>query len=351
MITIDGSQGEGGGQILRSALALSLVTGKPFGIEKIRARRKKPGLMRQHLTAVNAAVEVGAARVSGNSIGSQELTFAPTGLNSGQYHFSVGTAGSCTLVLQTVLPALMVAASPSEVLLEGGTHNPAAPPFDFLAESFLPLLNRMGPYVQVTLERPGFYPAGGGRMRVSVTPGKLVPLHLLQRGEIVACTARAIVSRLPRSIAEREIAVVKEKLAWENDCLNVGETPNSSGPGNVLVLSVASEQVTEVFTGFGEYGVSAETVAGRTVKEVREYLASGVPVGRHLADQLLLPLALAGGGSFCTLSPTAHTTTNIEVLRLFLDLKVKLEQLDEQAWVISIDGIKPFDAHPSSIEF
>src|SRR5512138_2046230 len=163
MITIDGSQGEGGGQILRSALALSLVTGKPFRIENIRARRQKPGLMRQHLTAVNAAVEIGAAHVSGNTVGSSELTFAPTALRSGEYHFVVGTAGSCTLVLQTVLPALIIAEGSSEIRLEGGTHNPAAPPFDFLAGAFLPLLNRMGPDVRAALERPGFYPAGGGR--------------------------------------------------------------------------------------------------------------------------------------------------------------------------------------------
>lgn len=342
MITIDGSQGEGGGQILRSALALSLVTGKPFRIENIRARRKKPGLMRQHLTAVNAAVEVGEATVSGNIIGSRELTFAPAGLNSGQFHFAVGTAGSCTLVLQTVLPALIVAGGSSEIVLEGGTHNPAAPPFDFLAGSFLPLLNRMGPTVQASLERPGFYPAGGGRMRVKVTPsGKLAPLHLLQRGGIVNCTGRAIIARLPHSIADREIVVVKDKLAWGDNILKVVETPDSSGPGNVLVLTVASEHVTEVFTGFGELGVSAEKVAGRAVKEVQEYLSSGVPVGRHLADQLLLPLALAGGGSFLTLSPTAHTTTNIEVLRYFLDLDVKVEQQDEQEWVVSIAGEEP----------
>jgi RNA 3'-terminal phosphate cyclase (ATP) len=342
MLTIDGSQGEGGGQILRSALALSLVTGKPFRIENIRARRKKPGLMRQHLTAVNAAVEVGSALVSGNTIGSREFTFAPTALRSGGYHFAVGTAGSCTLVLQTVLPALIIADGPSELLLEGGTHNPAAPPFDFLAGAYLPLLNRMGPSVTAALERPGFYPAGGGRMRVKVTPvRKLVPLHLLQRGKVLSQAARAIVARLPRSIAERELAVVREKLAWGEESLTVREAPDSSGPGNVLVLAVASEFVTEIFTGFGELGVSAETVAGLTVKEVREYLSSGVPVGRHLADQLLLPLALAGGGTFRTLSPTAHTLTNIEVLRLFLDLDVKVEQQDEHGWLVSIGGNGP----------
>lgn len=176
-------------------------------------------------------------------------------------------------------------------------------------------------------------------MRVTVTPvRKLVPLQLLQRGRVVTQTARATVARLPYSIAEREISVVRKKLAWADDCLSVKETPDSSGPGNVLVLAVASEHVTEIFTGFGERGVSAETVAGRTVKEVLEYLDSGVPVGRHLADQLLLPLALAGGGAFCTLSPTAHTATNIEVLRLFLDVDVKVEQQDEQVWKISVGG-------------
>lgn len=341
MITIDGSQGEGGGQILRSALALSLVTAQPFRITNIRAQRKKPGLMRQHLTAVHAAAEVGAATVTGNSIGSRELAFAPTARTAGQYHFAVGTAGSCTLALQTVLPALITADGPSELLLEGGTHNPAAPPFDFLNGAFLPLLNRMGPNVKAALERPGFYPAGGGRMRVRVTPARdLIPLRLLQRGAVVGCAARASVARLPRAIAERELVVVKDKLAWESDCLHIGEIRDSSGPGNVLMLTVNSEQVTEVFTGFGERGISAETVAGRAARETREYLESGVPVGRHLADQLLLPLALAGGGAFSTLSPTAHTITNIDVLRLFLDLEVTVEQQDEQVWAISMQAAK-----------
>lgn len=341
MISIDGSQGEGGGQVLRSALALSLVTGKPFHIRNIRAGRKKPGLMRQHLTAVNAAAEVGAARVSGNAMGSLELSFAPSSPRSGGYRFSVGTAGSCTLVLQTVLPALILAEGPSEIFLEGGTHNPAAPPFEFIAGAYLPLLNRMGPSFKATLERPGFYPAGGGRMRVKVTPArKLDPLHLLQRGGVLTRSACATVARLPRSIAEREIAVVREKLAWGEDFLNVREEHDSSGPGNVLVLAVASEHVTEIFTGFGEKGVSAETVALGVVGEAREYLASTVPVGRHLADQLLLPLALAGGGAFGTLSPTTHMMTNVEVIRLFLDLDILVEQQDEQSWIVFVGGEK-----------
>src|SRR6185369_8211050 len=172
MIALDGSQGEGGGQILRSALALSLVTGTPFRIDNIRARRARPGLMRQHLTAVEAAAAVGAARTSGAALGSRSLTFAPTTVKAGEHTFSVGTAGSATLVLQTVLPSLLTADRPSSLVLEGGTHNPSSPPFDFLAKAFLPIVAGMGAQVEATLERPGFYPAGGGRFRVTVAPAK-----------------------------------------------------------------------------------------------------------------------------------------------------------------------------------
>src|SRR5512139_1323749 len=151
MIVIDGSRGEGGGQVLRSSLALSLVTGQPFRIEKIRAGRRKPGLMRQHLTAVNAAADIGCATVEGAHIGSQALAFYPRTVKPGRYHFAVGTAGSCTLVLQTVLPALLTAGFPSELVLEGGTHNPYAPPFDFLEQAFLPLMRKLGPGVSASL--------------------------------------------------------------------------------------------------------------------------------------------------------------------------------------------------------
>ena len=170
MLTINGSQGEGGGQILRTALAMSLVTGKPFRIVRIRAGRKKPGLLRQHLTAVQAAAQIGQATVEGAAIGSQELTFTPGEIRPGEYRFAVGTAGSATLVLQAVLPALLTAPGLSVLTLEGGTHNPFAPPFDFLHRSYLPLVNRMGPTVEARLERPGFYPAGGGKFVVTVEP-------------------------------------------------------------------------------------------------------------------------------------------------------------------------------------
>ncbi|MBN1441447.1 MAG: RNA 3'-terminal phosphate cyclase [Planctomycetes bacterium] len=336
MITIDGSRGEGGGQILRTSIALSLVTGKPCRIVDIRAGRRKPGLMRQHSAAVSAAAQIGQARVEGNSLGSRELTFFPAAVRAGTYRFDVGTAGSCTLVLQTVLPALLRAGAPSEVVLEGGTHNPFAPPFDFLERAFLPLLARMGAKVEAALERPGFYPAGGGRFTVRVEPvPQLSRIELLERGTIRRRRAKALVSRLPANIGRREIKTVQEQLSWEPAVLQVEEVKSSPGPGNVLLVEVESENVTEVFSGFGERGVSAETVAEQTVSEVLEYLQEDVPVGRHLADQLLMPMVLAGGGVFRTLPPTRHTRTNVEVIESFLDMKISMRPIGGKRWEIA----------------
>jgi len=336
MITIDGSFGEGGGQILRSSLALSLVTGKPFCIERIRAGRKKPGLQPQHLTAVRTAARVGGADVEGAALGSGRLTFVPHEVRPGEYDFATGTAGSTTLVLQTVLPALMLAPAPSLVRLEGGTHNVHAPPFDFLAKAFLPLLNRMGLNVEATLERAGFYPVGGGRFTVKIQPpGELRALDLLERGQVLRCAARAIVSRLPLHIAQREVRAVLEGLAWPVDC-GAAQEVSAHGPGNVLLVEIHSEQAAEVFTGFGQKGVPAEAVARGAVEEARRYLASGVPVGEHLADQLLLPMALAKGGAFRTLAPSQHTKTNVETIRRFLDVQVTEERLEEDVYQIGV---------------
>jgi RNA 3'-terminal phosphate cyclase (ATP) len=332
MIAIDGAQGEGGGQILRSSLALSLVTGRAVRLQNIRAGREKPGLMRQHLAAVRAAAEVGAAEVQGDEIGSQSLEFRPTTVRGGQYSFSVGTAGSATLVLQTVLPALLVADERSELTLEGGTHNPWAPPFDFLAHAYFPLINRMGPTVAVGLERHGFFPAGGGRFTVAIEPAKaLTSFDLLERGEITHRCVTALVANLARSIGQREVDVVAEKLTWPPAAFRVDSSIASAGPGNVLLVEVHSEHVREVFTGFGRFGITAEKVAHEVVREVREYLASGVPVGQYLADQLLLPLGIAAwqtgrGGSFRTLPLSRHATTQADLLRVFLDVTINIER-------------------------
>jgi RNA 3'-terminal phosphate cyclase (ATP) len=327
MIEIDGSEGEGGGQILRTSLSLSLVTGSPFRIEKIRAGRTKPGLLRQHLTAVKAAAQIGRAEVDGDALGSLQVVFRPATIRPGSYTFAVGTAGSAGLVLQTVLPPLLLASGPSELTLEGGTHNPWAPPFDFLARAFLPLLRRMGAEVRAALERPGFYPAGGGRFRVSIRPTTgLTPLDLRQRGDVRRTSARALVAHLPIHIAERELKVVRTRLGWKDEDLSVESVENAAGPGNVLIAEIESDRVTEVFTGFGQRNVRAETVAEQVVAGVRRYLSAGVPVGKHLADQLLIPLALARGGSFRTIALTRHSTTNIDILHRFLDVRIRQER-------------------------
>jgi RNA 3'-terminal phosphate cyclase (ATP) len=335
-ITIDGSAGEGGGQVLRTALALSLVTGRPFRIDGIRAGRVKPGLLRQHLTAVHAARAVGGARVTGAELGSQTLSFEPNEPRGGAYHLAVGTAGSATLVLQAVLPALLAARERSELTLEGGTHNPLAPSFDFLAKTFVPVLRRMGAMLDVTLESYGFYPAGGGRFTVTVEPcAALNPIGLDDRGE-VRVSARAIVASLPEKVAKRELAIVRERLGLDRAMCRVDSEIKSIGPGNVLLIAIESDLIVEVVTGFGVKGVPAEQVASDACDEAEAHLRSGVPVGVHLADQLLIPMALSGGGRVRTRTPTSHTRTNVEVIQRFLDVSIALTQESDDVWVVSI---------------
>jgi len=334
MLIIDGSQGEGGGQILRTALALSLVSGRPFTIENIRAGRDKPGLLRQHLTAVEAARQIGLATVEGATLHSPRLVFHPGEVIPGDYFFAVGTAGSTTLVLQTVLPPLLAAKGPSRLTLEGGTHNSFAPPYDFLRQTFLPLLQRMGGQVTAALDIHGFFPAGGGRLRVEITPGPLAPIDLPGRGPIRRQVARTLISKLPRHVAERELALIKEKLRCDEYRLET--ITHSPGPGNVVLIEMESAPLTEIVTAFGQRGVPAERVAQAAVDAAQAYLSAGVPVGEHLADQLLIPLALAGGGSFITTCPTPHTRTNAEVIRLFLDIEVTFEPLSPETYRVIV---------------
>lgn len=319
MIRIDGSTGEGGGQMLRSALSLSLVTGKAFRMENIRAKREKPGLLRQHLTAVLAACEIASAQAEGATLGSKILTFTPGAVQSGNYRFAVGTAGSGTLVFQTILPALMTARARSEVIIEGGTHNMQAPPLDFLQKAFLAVINRLGPRVELRLEKYGFYPAGGGRFTATIEPcDRLSTIQLVERGEIERRGAVAIVANLPRNIAQRETDTIVKLLNWDEQSTQIVETRNSVGPGNIVLIELTSSNVTEVFCGFGRIGASAESVASEAADAVRSYLVSGAVAGEHLTDQLLLPFALAGGGSFTAEKLNLHSRTNMEIIRCFL---------------------------------
>ena len=335
-IVIDGSAGEGGGQILRTSLALSLVTGKPFRIERIRAGRKKPGMLRQHLTAVRAAAAVSGARVSGGDLGSRSLSFEPSRVQGGNYRLAVGTAGSATLVFQTILPALLLADASSHITLEGGTHSPFAPPFDFLARTFLPLLRRMGASVDVRLETHGFYPAGGGRFTVDIKPCVSFGQMALSDRGATRVHAKALLAALPENIAKRELSIVRERLGLDRSMCRIEHIDSSIGPGNVLMIGIESDAAVEVVTGFGIKGVSAEDVASAACDEAEKYLRSDVPVGIHLADQLLIPMALGGGGSFRTLEPTSHTVTNADVIRQFLDVPIRIEQESNDAYRVTV---------------
>lgn len=335
MIIIDGSKGEGGGQILRSALALSAVTCTPFRIVDIRARRSRPGLLRQHLTAVQAVATISGAQLQGAELRSTELEFHPGVVTHGEHTFAVGTAGSTTLVFQSVLWPLLATPGRSRITFEGGTHNPMAPPFEFMQRVFIPRLRALGLQIEATLLQPGFYPAGGGQFVVELEGGRMpAPLELLTRGQIVNREARALLANLPMSIGMRELDVVARELGWPREVcrpLQVG----GRGPGNALCLIVETDSgAAEVVTGFGEKGVSAEIVAERACRELQRFIDADVPVGEHLADQLLIPMALAardGGSSvFVSTTPTQHTRTNAEIIARFLPVEFTFEQMDEQ---------------------
>jgi RNA 3'-terminal phosphate cyclase (ATP) len=310
------------------------VTGAPFRIHSIRAKRPKPGLMRQHLTCVQAAVQVCGARAEGAELGSQSLVFSPGAVKAGDYTFTVGSAGSCTLVLQTVLPPLLLAGAQSRVELSGGTHNPMAPPFHFLERAFAPLVRRAGADVQLTLRRHGFYPAGGGEMTAVITPAaQLKPIALTERGAAQEAYAEALAPGLARSVPARELEMLGSLMGWRGDQLRHGNTRQNEGPGNALMATLVYEHVTEVFTQFGEKGVSADEVAKRLTHELRDYQKSHAPVGPHLADQLMLLQALAGGGAFVASEITQHTRTNAQTIAQFLPVRFALEQ-QEGGWVV-----------------
>lgn len=337
MLIIDGSYGEGGGQIVRSALALSLCYNMSVKIINIRAKRRKPGLSWQLLAAVKASAKVGDTAVKGAHHGSQDLIFTPKNLHGVELHLDIGTAGSTILVLQTILPALLLADEPSTVTLTGGTHVPLAPSFDYLQRVFLPILSRMGAQVNAELIQPGFISKVEGQMRVKVNPvKKLKPLHIDRRGEIQNISATARVAGLPLHIAERELETIKKSLRVSEDALTIESLSSAYGPGNVVFVEIVSDEITELFTGYGEKHLRAEKVAQRIATEVKDYINADVPLGRHLADQLLIPFTLAGGGSFVTQQLSSHTLTNMEVIRQFTGVEFKVEQLSDRKFRVSI---------------
>ena len=335
MIEIDGSLGEGGGQVLRTSLSLSMITGSPFRIKGIRAGRRKPGLMRQHLTCVRAAAEISDARTSGAELGSTDLTFAPGPIKGGEYTFSVGSAGSVTLVFQTVLPALMLADVPSSLVLEGGTHNPMAPSFDFLDRCFRPALAGMGGEVSMRLIAHGFFPAGGGRMEAEIQPVKeWKELVLTESGEVRSRKGKILLSHLPDDIGQRQVRLLKNKLNWPVDCFEQKQVKPAHGPGNAVVADIQRGEHVEVFTGFGQRNMSSGKMIQQMIHEIREYMACDAPVGEHLSDQLMLPLALSRKGRYRMAKASSHAWTNLSVIDTFLPNRITMVELGDGTMLV-----------------
>lgn len=336
-LVIDGSQGEGGGQVLRTSLSLSMCLQRSIEVINIRAARPKPGLRPQHLACVKAAAKIACAQVQGAELNSRRVVFSPQSVLAGKYHFDIGTAGSSTLVLQTVLPALMLSAGVSDLTIHGGTHNPMAPPYEFLLGGFLPLLEQMGPGVEMNLERVGFAPVGGGIVRVRINPVRqLQAIDIPDRGKLVQKSAKILLCNLPGHIADREASVIAAALSIPVNDIQIIEDGNSSSVGNMVSITIKSRYISEVFTELGRKGLSAEAVAQRVVARAQAYLNKTMPVSEYLADQLLLPCALAEKGSFVTANPSTHTLTNMEVIRQFTNNPFNLKQLKSGDWQISL---------------
>lgn len=325
MKTIQLNGQSGGGQLLRTALSLAMITGQPFRMTHIRGKRFKPGLMRQHLTCVKAAAEISGGVTDGAELGSTELVFRAGEIRGGDYHYAIGTAGSTTLLLQTLLPALWHAKEKSTLRLSGGTHNPLAPPYDFIAEVFLPAMKRHGATSTTTLVETGFAPTGGGVLEVAVEPleDALPEVAFTERGELEATSLRVISRSVADSIADRLMDSAAK--AWPCEARAIEH--RTAGPGQGLIGYAVAEFAhgTELVSGCAERGQSAEKIGHRMGKAMQDFLNTEAAVGRHLADQLLLPMALAGGGVFTTTAPDAHVPSNIAIIEQFLPVKFAVE--------------------------
>lgn len=336
MKIIDGSQGEGGGQILRSTLSLSMCTGTPVRIENIRSGRRKCGLLRQHLACVRASKEITNAKVIGDELGSSTIEFRPGEIKAGSYDFAIGSAGSTSLLFQTVLPALLMADNESVVNFSGGTHNDLAPSFDFIKHCFIPALRSINLDLEAELEAYGFMPNGGGKWTATIKPiNGMRALNMTSIGKIQTRQAVVTQSGISGSVASRELARVKKKLQWADDDLHINQV-ESIGPGNIISLRVSDGVINQVIDIVGSKKMSAERVAGKAVAAMKRYLNSGAAVGEYLCDQLLLPLALGNGGRFTTIEPSLHTETNIDVIRQFIDVSIETRKINDDLFEVSI---------------
>ena len=339
-VSIDGSHGEGGGQILRTALSLSALLKAPFEIHHIRARRKKPGLAPQHLMAVKAVADITSAQVQGAEIGSDKFVFRPREIKAGDYRFDIGTAGSTGLVLQAVLPALAFADTPSKVTITGGTHVPWSPSFQYLRDVFVPSLSELGPNVSLEIRKWGWFPKGGGEIGATIHPCiRIAPMERRDRGKLMELRVFSAASRLPLSIAERQRDQALKVLARHGYPSAHGEAVHvsSASPGTVVFIKAGFRQGRAGFTSLGRKGMPAEKIAEETCEKYFELMASDGVFDKYLPDQLVLYLSLAQGRSCVALQEiTRHLETNIWVIQQFLPMTCRI---DRERRKLTVDGI------------
>ena len=339
LIDIDGSEGEGGVQMLRTSLALSLITGQPFRLRNVRARRAKPGLAAQHLMSVQAAAKIGNAKLRGAQLGSTDLTFEPTRLKPGDYDFTIGTAGATGLVLHTIYLPLALAKSPSSVAIEGGTHVKTSPCYHFLDRAWNAYLKALGIDIDLSLVRLGFYPRGGGRIEARIMPAaRIQPFHGMTTPAIPQVEIIAGSAGMPEHVAERMIARATERLTAIGLDVTVHRESWHGGPGCMLGLQFPTAPAPTFFFSLGERGKRAEAVADEAVAQAEAFLLADTPaVDEHSADQLLLPLALADGPSeFRVASVSSHLLTNADVIRRFVDRGIECTGLPGEPGVVKV---------------
>jgi RNA 3'-terminal phosphate cyclase (ATP) len=342
MIIIDGSQGEGGGQVLRTSLALSLMTGKDLEIYNVRANRSKPGLRPQHLKAVEAAASVGKAEITGAYLGSDELVFQPTGLFPGRFRFDIGTAGSTSLVLQTIFLPLSQGKSISSLTITGGTHVPWSPSFHYLEQHWLQFMQQVGCQGRLSLEAAGFYPKGAGEIKAIVKPAiQIRSLNITKRGDLKMIRGLSAVANLDRRIAERQRNQVLKRMGdrYPLSDIRLRRLP-ARYKGTMLLLLAEFEHSQACYFSLGELGKPAESVADETIDAMEFFLNTNGAVDQYLADQLLLPLAFASDPSrLSTSKVTKHLVTNAAIIKAFLPVRIDIEGALEQPGIVSISPL------------
>ncbi|MDE2179780.1 MAG: RNA 3'-phosphate cyclase [candidate division NC10 bacterium] len=342
VLRIDGSYGEGGGQILRTALALSAVLGRPVELIKIRAGRKRTGLQPQHLSCVKALAETTGAEVHGAEIGSSRLHFVPGPITGGARRLDIGTAGAVSLVFHAILTPLAFTDQPSALVLTGGTHVPWSPPAPYISEVFLPMVERMGLTATWQVRRGGFYPKGGGEVRAVVQPlTRLSSIDLTHRGALLAIRGISAVAGLSRGIAERQADRVRCRLADAGHKIDIEIAElNAACPGDSVFLWAEFEQARAGFGALGERGKPAERVADEAADALLDFLAGDAATESHLADQLAVLMALANGRSVLTTARVSqHLLTNLWTIQQFLPIGVSLEDRLGEPGRLSIDGV------------